>query len=212
MNIIKAARGRITGHFGDQNVPGSNVPRHLGMDLGHGDMTPADLAVVAPAAGTVTAVGTYGTYGLRVIISHGGGYTSLLAHLSRSTVTVGQVLDQGDPVGVMGSSGGAWPVHLHQELRRNGIHLDPALYLSAPSGVGSTTIISTTDNQEDPEVEPFIITLSAAAAKYLYLPARKSKRSISALEWSVMRKGQAAGATLRVVTVTAAELAAIPGK
>jgi hypothetical protein len=138
VQIIKAARGRITGVFGAENVPGSHVKSHLGIDLGHGDKTAADLDLVAPAGGIVRQAGPYGTYGNRVEIDHGivlgNRWTSLVAHLARIDVVVGQTLKQGEHLGVMGSTGGNWPVHCHQELRKNGVQVDPALYLHTPEG------------------------------------------------------------------------------
>lgn len=122
------------------------MAKHLGIDIGHGDMTADDLKVIAPAAGTVTAVGEQGTYGLRVIIDHGDEYSSLLAHLSSSAfVTFGQKIAQGGRVGVMGHSGGDWPVHLHQELRLHGIPIDPEPFLTGTAGTTTTP----TDPEED---------------------------------------------------------------
>ncbi|MEF3405782.1 murein hydrolase activator EnvC family protein [Agromyces sp. CCNWLW203] len=152
MRIIKAARGRVTGQFGDRNVPGANVPAHLGMDLGHGDMTPDDLRVGAPAPGTVTAAGWSGTYGNRLIINHGrdaGGdrWESLLAHLSAFRVGVGAELGTyGAECAVMGGTGGNWPVHLHQELRRNGVPVNPEHYLASLAELEATPLV--------PEPEP----------------------------------------------------------
>lgn len=133
MRIIKAARGRITGHFGDTGVPGAHVPAHLGMDLGHGDMTPADLRVGAPAPGVITAAGWQGTYGNRIVIDHGGGYESVLAHLSEFVRTGGGV-NTDTEIAVMGGTGGDWPVHLHQELRYNGVPVNPEDYLTGTAG------------------------------------------------------------------------------
>lgn len=149
MQIIKASRGRITGHFGDKNVPGANVPSHLGMDLGHGDGTDDDLRIVAPADGIVTAAGPYGSYGNRIIIDHGEGWTSLLAHNARILVAVGAKVTRGDlrrardQIAVMGSTGGNWAVHCHQELRFNGVPVNPEDYLT------TTTAGGTAQNGED---------------------------------------------------------------
>lgn len=147
MQIIKTARGRITGHFGDQNVPGANVARHTGTDIGHGDMTPDDLRLVAPAAGTVTAAGRWGTYGNRVEIDHGGGWSSLIAHMERIDVEVGEQLAQRADIGVMGSTGGNWPVHAHQELRYRGTPVDAENYFTATSAAGGATPLNQGDEE-----------------------------------------------------------------
>lgn len=143
MRIIKGARGNLTGHFGDTGVPGAHVPKHLGMDIGHGNMTPADLRVGAPAPGIITAAGQSGTYGNRIIINHGRDddgvlWETLLAHLSAFTQTSGPV-DYDTHIATMGNTGGSWPVHLHQELRRNGIPVDPEDHLTAAAGGGNET-------------------------------------------------------------------------
>lgn len=148
MNIIKGARGRITGQFGDQNVPGANVRSHLGIDIGHGDMTPADLRVIAPAGGQVTIVGAYGSYGNRIVIEHGNGWSTLLAHLERIDVAPGPIA-VGDDIGEMGSTGGDWPVHLHQELRRYGVPVDPEPYLTSTPAGGASTIITNPEEEEE---------------------------------------------------------------
>jgi biotin carboxyl carrier protein len=61
--------------------------------------------VVAPAPGIVTSV------------VHGGGWTTLHAHLSREFVSVGQHVDQGQVIALLGSSGGSTGPHLHYEQR-----------------------------------------------------------------------------------------------
>lgn len=147
MQIIKAARGNLTGHFGDTDVPGANVKEHGGMDIGHGDMTADDLRVIAPASGTVTFEGFYGTYGLCIIIDHGDGWESLLGHLDETHVSAGATVALGQDIAVMGDSGGDWPVHLHQELRRFGVQLNPEHYLtSTPAGGTGTPIANTGDD------------------------------------------------------------------
>ncbi|RZU66743.1 peptidase M23-like protein [Microterricola gilva] len=148
LQIIKAARGGITGHFGDTDVPGANVKRHGGMDIGHGTKTAADLLVVAPAAGRVVFAGERGTYGLCMIFDHGDGWESLLAHLSEVTVHPGSEVAQGQAVAVMGDTGGDWPVHLHQELRLAGTQLDPEKYLTNTPVGGAGTPITTTARRD----------------------------------------------------------------
>ena len=75
--------------------------------------------VVASAAGTVSRVTNLGgrSYGLYVMVDHGGGAVTLHAHLSAEYVTVGQRLDQGQLIGRVGSSGGSTGPHLHYEQR-----------------------------------------------------------------------------------------------
>ena len=80
-------------------------------DLGH--------IVSASAPGVVTSVTNLGdtSYGLYVVIDHGSGWTSLHAHLLKSFVVVGQRVDQGQTVALLGDSGGSTGAHLHYEQR-----------------------------------------------------------------------------------------------
>ncbi len=80
-------------------------------DLGH--------IVVASAPGVVTSVVNLGntSYGLYVVVDHGGGWTTLHAHLRRAFVSVGQRVDQGQVIALLGSSGGSTGPHLHYEQR-----------------------------------------------------------------------------------------------
>lgn len=82
-------------------------------DLGH--------IVVATAPGIVTSVVNLGntSYGRYVVIDHGGGWTSLHAHLQRTFVTVGERVDQGQVIALLGNSGGSTGPHLHYEQRLN---------------------------------------------------------------------------------------------
>ncbi len=75
--------------------------------------------VVASASGVVTSVVNLGnsSYGLYVVIDHGNGWTSLHAHLSRALVVVGQRVDQGQVVALLGNSGSSSGPHLHYEQR-----------------------------------------------------------------------------------------------
>lgn len=146
MRIIKAARGRLTGRFGDRNVPGASVASHRGIDIGHGDSTPDDLRIVAPAAGKVVTVGKLGTYGRRIVLDHGNNRVSLIAHLASASVSVGDTVTQGDTLGVMGNSGTTF-VHAHQEFWIDGVPVDPELYLSTAAG-GTGTPITTQNGAE----------------------------------------------------------------
>jgi murein DD-endopeptidase MepM/ murein hydrolase activator NlpD len=117
------AAGTVTDGFG---------PRwgrtHTGIDIG----ILTSLDVRAARSGTVTATGVlagYEGYGNVVTVDAGGGYSVLYAHLSESRVVPGQWLAAGDPVGVAGCTGSCTGTHLHFELRRDGVPVDPLPYL-----------------------------------------------------------------------------------
>ena len=64
-------------------------------------------------------------WGNYVIINHGGGYTSLYAHLKSRNVSKGKQVKQGDVIGYSGNTGYSTAPHLHFELNKNGNSYDP---------------------------------------------------------------------------------------
>jgi murein DD-endopeptidase MepM/ murein hydrolase activator NlpD len=105
---------------------------HTGLDIG----APFDSPVRASADGVVIfagpqtdAAGALVGYGNHVVIAHPQGFTSTYAHLDQITVTAGQVIAQGEAVGLEGSTGNSTGPHLHFEIRHDGVPLDPAAYL-----------------------------------------------------------------------------------
>lgn len=100
---------------------------HKGVDVGdagiYGD------SILATKAGTViVAESSYipgYSYGMYVVVDHGGGYTSTYAHMSGVNVYVGQEVAQGDVLGYVGNTGWSTGAHLHFEIRINGEPQDP---------------------------------------------------------------------------------------
>ncbi len=70
-----------------------------------------------------------GGYGNCVIIDHGGGFSTLYAHMSSIEVSDGQSVDQGDLLGEVGSTGHSTGAHLHFETRIRGAAQNPLEYL-----------------------------------------------------------------------------------
>jgi murein hydrolase activator len=83
------------------------------------------------AAGKVASVGSLGTYGLTVILDHGGGYFSIYASLNSASVVKGASLRKGDVIGTVGISDPDLKPHLHFEIRTppNGNAVDPESWL-----------------------------------------------------------------------------------
>jgi septal ring factor EnvC (AmiA/AmiB activator) len=81
------------------------------------------------AAGTVASVGQLGTYGLTVIVEHGGGDYSIYGSLARADVKLHQTVAKGQSVGSVGVSDPDLPPHLHFEIRHGGPSVDPATWL-----------------------------------------------------------------------------------
>ena len=81
--------------------------------------------MVATADGRVTFAGKSGAYGRLVVIDHGGGWETRYAHLHRIGVDDGDRVRRGDRLGTVGHSGNASGDHLHYEVRRHGVPVDP---------------------------------------------------------------------------------------
>jgi murein DD-endopeptidase MepM/ murein hydrolase activator NlpD len=101
----------------------NGVPRsrHNGVDFAIGPGAP----VRAPAAGRVVLSDALYFTGNTVIIDHGEGLYSLLAHLEKTAVHHGDALDNGDVVGLVGATGRATGPHLHWSIRLQGARVDP---------------------------------------------------------------------------------------
>ena len=117
----------VTSGFGMRPWPikdaGFNEKRlHKGIDLG----APRGTQVQVPKAGVVTFSGTKGARGEVVIIDHGQGVETLYAHLDKRLVNKGDRVEQGQILGLVGSTGKATGPHLHWELHRDGKVVDPA--------------------------------------------------------------------------------------
>ncbi|MFI1532527.1 peptidoglycan DD-metalloendopeptidase family protein [Streptomyces griseus] len=106
--------------------------QHTGLDF------PAAVgtAVKAVAAGKVAMAKSGGPYGNHIMLNHGGGLTSLYAHLSKMLTSVGDTVKQGQKIGEVGSTGNSSGPHLHLEARVNGKAVDPMSYLTGGGGVG----------------------------------------------------------------------------
>jgi murein DD-endopeptidase MepM/ murein hydrolase activator NlpD len=97
---------------------------HKGIDIaGVGNRS-----IYAADNGTVTFAGWDGGYGNRIVINHNNGYKTTYSHLSSINVRVGQTVQQGQVIGIMGSTGDSTGVHLHFELYKNGSLQNPASY------------------------------------------------------------------------------------
>lgn len=80
------------------------------------------MPVVASETGTVVTVRNLGntSYGKYIVVQHGGGWSTLYAHLNTFSVGVGQNVSRGQQIGTLGNTGGSTGAHLHFEERLNG--------------------------------------------------------------------------------------------
>jgi murein DD-endopeptidase MepM/ murein hydrolase activator NlpD len=120
--------GGATSSFGRLTIlNGKPGGRHQGADFRAAEGTP----VKAPNSGLVVLAGDLYYSGNTVVVDHGYGLFSLLAHLSRMAVTVGSPVARGEVVGESGSTGRVTGPHLHWAVRLGPLSVDPLSLVSA---------------------------------------------------------------------------------
>ena len=119
--------GKINNEFGFRRNPfgGRSYEFHAGMDI---DGERGD-SVMAPANGTIIKAGWQGGYGNMIEIDHGNGLTTRYGHLSKIEIQVGDAVQRGQLIGLVGSTGRSTGPHLHYELRLNDKSINPRLLL-----------------------------------------------------------------------------------
>ncbi len=115
--------GRVTSRFGYRRDPfNPNIKNyHSGLDLS----APVGTPVIASADGIVEFKGRNGGYGNTVIIRHKGGYKTIYAHCSTTTVEVGDQVKMGTVIASVGRTGTATGAHLHFEVMLRGRFVNP---------------------------------------------------------------------------------------
>lgn len=124
---------RISSPFGPRKDPFGNTRAfHSGIDY----PAPRGTPITSVGAGTVLFAGTRNGYGKFVEIDHGGGIVTRYAHMSRILVRSGQQIAAGAPVGEVGSTGRSTGPHLHVEVRRNNVALNPLDFFALEEKLG----------------------------------------------------------------------------
>ena len=121
----------ITTYFGYDAWRNGN---HGGIDIGNSGMMGANI-YASKGGEVIVAKTTYipgYDYGMYVVIDHGNGYQTLYAHCSAIYVSVGQVVNKGDCIAAVGSTGWATGPHLHFEVRKDGGRIDPLGVVGMP--------------------------------------------------------------------------------
>lgn len=114
-------QGKISRGFKD-----SATDKHKGIDI----LAPTGTAVVAAKSGVVIYEGnSIPGYGNLIIIDHGEDYVTLYGHNSKNLVEVNQKVKQGENIAQVGMTGRATAPHLHFEIRKSAIAVDPTGYL-----------------------------------------------------------------------------------
>ncbi len=127
----------VRGVVGDSLIiSGSCISRSCGGHSGLDITAPQGTPVVSVAAGVVVSKNASGAaYGNHVVVKHADGRYTLYAHLSATSVSVGQSVSAGQQVGNVGSTGNSSGPHLHFEVRTHptdfgvGVFLNPLTYL-----------------------------------------------------------------------------------
>lgn len=117
---------RVTSGFGIRNDPFTGqLAMHEGLDF----VAEIGAPIVVTAAGTVTRSAWDASYGNVVEVSHIEGFTTRYAHLSKRLVEVGQKVQRGDTIALLGNTGRSTGPHLHYEVMRHDRVLNPTQML-----------------------------------------------------------------------------------
>ncbi|HEX9871714.1 MAG TPA: M23 family metallopeptidase [Candidatus Tectomicrobia bacterium] len=120
-------QGPLTSPFGERDhvMGGGGTQFHAGIDIS----VPTGTPVQAARDGTVVFAGYNGAYGKAVKLDHPNGFSTLYAHNSRILVHVGQNVKAGQVICLSGSTGRSTGPHLHFEVHKATLPVDPLLYL-----------------------------------------------------------------------------------
>ena len=125
--IIQPVEGRNSGVFGSRRFF-NDQPRnpHSGIDWA----APTGTPIKNPTPGTVVVVGDFFFNGKTVLIDHGGGFISMMCHMSEILVSEGQRVDRGEVLGKVGTTGRSTGPHLHWTVSLSGERTDPAVFMA----------------------------------------------------------------------------------
>jgi murein DD-endopeptidase MepM/ murein hydrolase activator NlpD len=116
----------VSSPFGYRKDPFTKVPSfHSGLDIAAKEDEP----VFAAAEGTVVSVGSDKSHGNNIVIEHSKGLRTWYMHLNKNLVQQGQTVKKGETIGLLGSTGRSTGPHLHYEVIKNGVSIDPRPFL-----------------------------------------------------------------------------------
>lgn len=101
---------------------------HNGIDLN----VPKGTPVFAIKDGIIQTTGLLDNYGLYIIINHEGGYSSLYGHLDQILVIEGDSVHKGQEIGLSGNTGRSTGPHLHLEVLKENVPVDPVALIRSP--------------------------------------------------------------------------------
>ncbi|WP_233143867.1 M23 family metallopeptidase [Colwellia chukchiensis] len=119
-------KGWLSSYFGVRKDPFSGKPAlHKGVDFAGSE----NADIIATASGVVSWAGERYGYGQLIEINHGGGYKTRYGHNKTIKVAVGDVVNKGQVIAKMGSTGRSTGPHVHYEILRNNVQIDPKKYV-----------------------------------------------------------------------------------
>ena len=123
---IWPVRGWLSSPFGTRLSPFTGEKEfHKGIDIS----TRKKTSIVAPADGIVVYAGRKSGYGNTLQLDHGHGLVTKYAHLHKALAKRGQRVRRGEKIALVGNTGRSTGPHLHYEVHRNGIPVDPLRYI-----------------------------------------------------------------------------------
>lgn len=120
ISFVKPVSGVITSPYGERTPTDIISANHAGVDIGVNTGTD----IVSAIEGTVELVSSYGDYGNHIKITN-GDISTLYAHCSKIVVNTGEHINQGQKIAEAGETGRSTGPHLHFEIRRNNVTVDP---------------------------------------------------------------------------------------
>ena len=145
--------GRISSTFSrSRRHPILHIRRpHLGVDIAAARGT----HITAPAPGRVTFVGHKFGFGLVVEIQHTAAVKTRYAHMRAATVEEGDVVQRGEQIGSVGSSGITTGPHLHYEVLVRGKQVDPLRFVLPQTSTAAAAAVKVTPTPDgEPNFEP----------------------------------------------------------
>lgn len=120
--------GYLSSNFGRRIDPfEGNLAFHRGVDFAG----PEGSDIVATGDGIIVEAGVHTGYGLMIEVSHGDGISTVYAHCEKLVGRVGEIVREGQVIAKLGSTGRSTGPHVHYEVRRNGVAIDPAAYVAS---------------------------------------------------------------------------------
>lgn len=119
--------GYVTSGYGYRTDPFSGLRSfHRGLDIANAKGT----EIYAAGSGVVTYAGYNGNYGNMIVISHGYDYETVYAHNNENLVEVGDIVQKGDLIALMGTTGRSTGPHVHFEVHFEGKQINPRVTLT----------------------------------------------------------------------------------